>query len=101
MNLGAWVPGGSVRGAAQGRTPGSVLPDHLSALAAIGHELTSGSTLAEGFSRAMTVLEEQLGVKRAALFIADAQNRTLTVEATYEASPEDFRPRYGQGVAGR
>jgi Nif-specific regulatory protein len=77
------------------------LPDQLSALAAIGHELTSGSTLAEGFSRAMTLLEEQLGVKRAALFIADAQNRTLTIEATYEASPEDFRPRFGQGVAGR
>ncbi|HEX4448885.1 MAG TPA: sigma 54-interacting transcriptional regulator, partial [Polyangiaceae bacterium] len=101
MNLGAWVPGGVGRGSVQDRPSDSVLPDQLSALAIIGQELTSCSTLAEGFSRAMIVLAGQLGMRRAVLFIADAQSRTLTVEAAYEAVAEDFRPRYGQGVAGR
>jgi Nif-specific regulatory protein len=101
MNLGAWVPGGVGRGSDQDRSPGSLLPDHLSALAIIGQELTSGSTLSDGFSRAMSALKAPLGVRRAVLFIADAQNRTLKVEAIYEAVAHDFRARYGQGVAGR
>jgi Nif-specific regulatory protein len=102
MTVRAWAQGGSDRGSSQERpSGGGPLPDQLLALASIGHELTSGATLAEGFTRAMDVLNERLGAKRAALFIADARHRSLTLEATYGVQPQEFRPRYGQGVAGR
>ena len=102
MNVGAWAQGGIGRGPSPDRSSGGTpLPDQLLALASVGHELTSGATLAEGFARAMAVLNERLGAKRAVLFIADARHRSLTLEATYGVLPEEFRPRYGQGVAGR
>jgi len=78
-----------------------LLPEQLAALADVGHELTSGATLAEGFQRAMRMLDERLGARRSALFIADETQRTLTIEAAYGTSAHDFRPRYGLGVAGR
>ncbi|HEX3771243.1 MAG TPA: sigma 54-interacting transcriptional regulator [Polyangiaceae bacterium] len=77
------------------------MPDQLLALASVGHELTSGANLAEGFARAMDVLNERLGAKRAALFIADPRHRSLSLEASYGVDPLEFRPRFGQGVAGR
>jgi Nif-specific regulatory protein len=78
-----------------------LLPEQLAALADVGQELTAGATLAEGFHRAMHLLDERLGAKRSALFIADERQRVLIIEAAYGTSATDFRPRYGLGVAGR
>jgi len=77
------------------------VPEQLTTLAHVGTELTSGNTLAEGFRRAMRLLDERFGAKRAALFLADDRQRTLTIEATYGVASEDFRARFGLGVAGR
>jgi Nif-specific regulatory protein len=101
MYLGTWVPGGAGRGASQERSADIVLPEGQAAAADFGRNLASGSTLAAGFARAMERLPEQVGVRRAALFLADARHRTLTLEATYGGLAAAFRPRYGQGVAGR
>jgi Nif-specific regulatory protein len=49
----------------------------------------------------MQLLDERLDAKRSALFLADARQRTLMVEAAYGVTPQAFRPRYGLGVAGR
>jgi Nif-specific regulatory protein len=83
--------------------PSSGFPvrEQLTALVDIGQELASGVTLAEGFRRAMRLLDERLGAARSALFVADARQKSLTVEATYGMAPDDFRPRYALGVAGR
>jgi Nif-specific regulatory protein len=91
------VPGRS------GDEPRSSAPlrEQLTELACIGQELASGVTLAEGFRRAMRILDERLGAKRSALFVGSATHRTLTIEAAYGMSPEALRPRYGLGVAGR
>jgi Nif-specific regulatory protein len=77
------------------------LREQLTALARVGQELTSGQTLVEGFGRAMRLLDEHLGVKRSALFVADGDERTLSVAVAHGSAVEDFRPRYGLGVAGR
>src|SRR5260370_11589429 len=101
MSLVAFVPGG-VRPPPDAQSSSGVpMPEQLTALAYIGQELTSGATLAEGFQRAMQLLDERLGAKRSALFLADARHRTLMVEAAYGMTPQAFRPRYGLGVAGR
>jgi Nif-specific regulatory protein len=102
MGLEAALPGGdSGRRLDQERSPAVLLPEQLAALAHVGQELASGATLAEGFRRAMRLLDERLGAKRSALFMADVRQRTLTIECAYGATPNDFRPRYGLGVAGR
>jgi Nif-specific regulatory protein len=77
------------------------VPEELAALAEVGRELAAGATLAEGFRRAMRLLDERLGARRSALFLADDRERVLTLEAAYGASAQDFRARYGSGVAGR
>ncbi len=71
------------------------------ALAAVGEQLMAGASLAEAFPRAMRSLDPALKVRRAALFVADAKQRTLSVSSVFGASVDDFRPRYGLGVAGR
>jgi Nif-specific regulatory protein len=101
MNLGTWVPGGVGREAGPERSAGSTLPDVPAVVAEFGRDLASGTTLAGGFARAMLRLPARSGVVRAALFTADARLRTLTLEATYGVTAAAFRPRYGQGVAGR
>ncbi len=40
-------------------------------------------------------------MRRSALFISDAKQRTLRIEVAYGMSPTDLRPRYSLGVAGR
>jgi Nif-specific regulatory protein len=99
MNVGIHAPG--ARGPGLERSAGALMPEHLALLASVGNVLTSGATLAERFAGAMHLLGERIGVRRAALFTADAAHRTLSLEAVYGASPAAFRPRYGQGVAGR
>ncbi|HEY6555936.1 MAG TPA: sigma 54-interacting transcriptional regulator [Polyangiaceae bacterium] len=76
-------------------------PDHLLALAEVGRELTSASAVREGIERAMRVLARRLGAERSALYVADAERRSLELEATHGLSAEHFRPRHGAGVAGR
>jgi Nif-specific regulatory protein len=63
--------------------------------------LAAGASLADGFARSMGLMEARLGAKSAALFLADADRQALTVEAVYGMSPQELRPRYGVGVAGR
>ena len=101
MTIEATLQGGVGRRLNPERLPALLPPEQLAALAHVGQELTSGATVAEGFRRAMRLLDERLGVKRAALFMADSRHRVLTIEAAYGTSTDDFRPRYGQGVAGR
>jgi Nif-specific regulatory protein len=79
----------------------SFLPEQLATLAVVGEELTSGSTFAEGFERAMRFLDKKLGARRSALVSADADPRLLTVELVYGMTKRALRPRYGLGVVGR
>jgi Nif-specific regulatory protein len=79
----------------------SSLPEQLSALASVGQELVAGGTFAEGFQRAMRLLDQRLGARRAALLLAEGEQRPLTVEATYGIGQDALRPRHGAGVAGR
>ena len=81
-------------------TPPAVLDaDHIAVLAA--RELAAAATPAEGFPRAMQLLDQRLGARRAAVFLAEPRQRALLVEAVYGAQADDFRPRHGGGVAGR
>ncbi len=79
----------------------SAPPEQLTALAYIGQELAAAPTLAEGFQRAMRLLDQRLGARRAALFVVDAKERGLSVSAAYGMPKEATRARYGVGVAGR
>jgi Nif-specific regulatory protein len=83
------------------RSTSSSLHEQLSALASVGQELVAGGTLAEGFQRAMRLLDQRLGAKRAALLLAEGEQRPLTVDATYGIEQGGLRPRHGAGVAGR
>jgi Nif-specific regulatory protein len=79
----------------------SATPEQLTALAYIGQELAAAPTLADGFQRAIRMLDQRLGARRSALFVVDAKERALSVVATYGMSKEQTRARYGAGVAGR
>jgi Nif-specific regulatory protein len=60
-----------------------------------------GLPQSEALSEAMSILPVRLGARHAALYVADPKRRTVEVEACYRLEPEDLRPRYGGGVAGR
>jgi Nif-specific regulatory protein len=77
----------------------TALPEELLALARVGEELAAGATLADGFTRAMTLLDRSLGAKRSALLLTEGSQ--LVVEIAYGIPCEALRPRYGLGVAGR
>ncbi len=66
-------------------------------MAAVERDFVAAATFAGGFRSAM----RRVGATRAALFMADTRRRTMTIEAIDGISPEEFRPRYGAGVAGR
>ena len=76
-------------------------PEQLAALAYIGQELAAAPTLQDGFQRAMRLLDQRLGGRRAALFVVDAKERALSVIAAYGMAKDAMRARYGVGVAGR
>jgi Nif-specific regulatory protein len=101
MSLGAVLPESLGRRPERDRPLAVMLPDPLATLGYAIEALTSGPTLAEGFERAMGHLDERLGAKHAVLFLGNGRERTLTLEAAYGAATDDFRPRYGLGVAGR
>jgi Nif-specific regulatory protein len=76
-------------------------PEHLVALAEVGRELTAGVAIGDGIERALEVLDRRLGARRSALYTADPEHKTLDLSAAYGVPTEQFRPRYGLGVAGR
>jgi Nif-specific regulatory protein len=49
----------------------------------------------------MSRLGEVLGAKHAVVYTASSRHRTLEVATTSNVDPDDVRPRYGEGVAGR
>lgn len=76
-------------------------PEHLIALAEVGRHLTSGGDIPDAVARALRVLDRRLAALRSVLSIADPERRTLEIEATHGLATEQFRMRFGQGVAGR
>ncbi|HEX4339226.1 MAG TPA: sigma 54-interacting transcriptional regulator [Polyangiaceae bacterium] len=79
----------------------SAPPEQLAALAYIGQELAAAPNLADGFQRAMRLLDQRLGARRSALFVVDPKERALSVIAAYGMPKEATRARYGVGVVGR
>jgi Nif-specific regulatory protein len=94
------LPRGDRGGTEKGRSAFNS-PEQLTALAYIGQEFAAAATLTDGFQRAMRLLDQSLGGRRAALFAVDGKDRTLSVIATYGMPKDATRARYGIGVAGR
>ena len=76
-------------------------PELLLAVAEIGHEMASSDELNVRIRKVLRVLERRLGAARSVLYLVDHEARTLHVEVEHGHTPEQFRPRYGSGVAGR
>jgi Nif-specific regulatory protein len=88
------------RGSASNESEASA-PEHLIALAEVGRHLTAGGDIPDAVARALRVLDRRLAALRSILALADSERRTLEIEATHGLLPEQFRLRFGQGVAGR
>jgi Nif-specific regulatory protein len=86
--------------AREGVIPPTV-PEHLMALAEVGRELTAGDSAQPAIGQALEVLDRRLGACCSALYVADPDERVLEVRAAFGLSPEQLRPRFGLGVAGR
>jgi Nif-specific regulatory protein len=76
-------------------------PEHLLALAEVGRELTGGDPARPALEQALEVLDRRLGANCSVLYVADPEERSLEVRAAFGLSPEQLRPRFGLGVAGR
>jgi Nif-specific regulatory protein len=76
-------------------------PELLLALAEVGRELATPGEFEARLTEALRVLERRLGARRSVIYRADGERRVLTVEAACGITPDQFRPRYGTGVAGR
>jgi Nif-specific regulatory protein len=76
-------------------------PELLLAAAEVGKELASADGVTDRLARGMRVLDRRLGAARCVLYLADSERRSLTVQATHGVAPDQFRPRFGLGVAGR
>ena len=63
--------------------------------------MSTGSTLAESFERALALVDGRLGAPRAALILADGSQRVLAIEAAHGMPCDALRLRYGAGVVGR
>jgi Nif-specific regulatory protein len=57
--------------------------------------------LSQVLSEAMLSLAARLGACHAVLYLGDPKRRTIEIEASFRMAPEDVRPRWGGGVAGR
>jgi Nif-specific regulatory protein len=64
-------------------------------------EIGRAPSLPSALATAVAWLGERSGVRCAAVFQGDSVARTMTVAAVHGIAPEDLRPRYGLGVAGR
>jgi Nif-specific regulatory protein len=60
-----------------------------------------GLSLSEALAEAMVTLEGTLGARHAVLYLTDPKRRTIQVDSSFQLAPEDVRPRWGAGVAGR
>src|SRR5690349_6070875 len=76
-------------------------PELLLAAAEVKRELASTDGVGDRLARGMRVLDRRLGAARSVLYLADSERRSLTVQATHGVAPDQFRPRFGLGVAGR
>ncbi|HEX4475285.1 MAG TPA: sigma 54-interacting transcriptional regulator [Polyangiaceae bacterium] len=76
-------------------------PEVLIAVAEVGRELAATGDNAPRLVAALRVLERRLGASRSVLYVADSDERSLAIEATYGVSRDHFRAKYGSGVAGR
>jgi Nif-specific regulatory protein len=76
-------------------------PELLLAVAEVGRELAGPEEDDRRLTRALRVLEQRMQAARAVLYLADPERRVLSIKATCGISAEQFRPRYGLGVAGR
>ena len=76
-------------------------PGELLALAEVGRELTQARELRLRLEGAMHVLEQRLTASFVVLCLADAEQRTLQVQATSGLLAHAIRPRYAKGVIGR
>ncbi len=86
-----------------GTAPPTSAPAHelLLAVAEVSHELATRDDIERRLTQALRVLEYRLRAVRSVLYVADGERRMLTPEATHGATRDQFRPRYGTGVAGR
>src|SRR5262249_59427342 len=73
----------------------------LLAVGEIGRELAGSAELDQRLRLLLRVLDRRLGAARSALYLVDGEGRALTVEATHGLTPQQLRPRFGSGVAGR
>jgi Nif-specific regulatory protein len=76
-------------------------PELLLAVAEIGHEMATSDELNVRIRKVLRVLERRLGATRSVLYLVDHEARAIRVEVEHGHAPEQFRPRYGMGVAGR
>jgi Nif-specific regulatory protein len=97
MSTDSFAPRGSSRRSGGGDLSSSLLAEAQAVLASVEGDFNTAATFGEGFRRAM----RRVGGARSALFVADDQRRTMTIEAVHGISAEEFRPRYGVGVGGR
>ncbi len=79
-------------------TPAS---EQLLAVAEIGRELAQADDPEFRLSRSLRALERRLGATRSVVYLVDHERRSLVVEAAHGIETQQFRPRYGRGVAGR
>ena len=76
--------------------------EHLLAVAEVGRELAGPGDLDRRLIKSLQVLEQRLGARRSALYLAtDGERPSLLLEVAHGISPDQFRPRFGGGVAGR
>ena len=76
--------------------------EHLLAVAEVGRELAAPGDIDRRLTRSLQVLEQHLGARRSALYLASEGERpSLSVQAAHGIAPDHFRARYGAGVAGR
>ncbi|MFZ5897222.1 MAG: sigma 54-interacting transcriptional regulator [Myxococcota bacterium] len=90
-----------IRSSASNESEAASAPEHLIALAEVGRHLTSGGDVPDAIARALRVLDRRLAALRSLLSVADPERRTLEIEATHGLPADQFRLRFGQGVAGR
>jgi Nif-specific regulatory protein len=65
------------------------------------HASTAPASITDELRRRIATLELGLGIRRAALVVADPARATLSVEAAVGVDADAFRPLSGLGVAGR
>jgi Nif-specific regulatory protein len=76
-------------------------PEVLIAVAEVGRELAAVGAMEARLGGALRVLERRLGAGRSVVYSSDSDARILKVEASHGLDPDQFRPRFSAGAAGR